>query len=67
MQFLQCVFLLIFRPDLIDYNNLNPHDHIGNLNNAFETAQKHLGIVSLLDAEGMCMRQLSSDIDSVLF
>ncbi|RMZ92824.1 spectrin beta non-erythrocytic 1-like [Brachionus plicatilis] len=39
------------RPDLIDYNLLNPNDNFNNLNNAFELAQKHLGIAKLLDAE----------------
>lgn len=39
------------RPDLIRYENLNPDDHIGNLNNAFDTAEKALEITKLLDAE----------------
>ncbi len=40
------------RPDLIDYDGLRPNNAISNLNNAFDTAQKQLGIASLLDAEG---------------
>ena len=36
--------LHIFRPDLINYDALNPNDHIGNLNNAFDVAEKHLEI-----------------------
>jgi hypothetical protein len=40
-----------FRPELIDYNSLNPNDHIANLNNAFDVAEKKLEIASLLDAE----------------
>jgi spectrin beta len=41
----------IFRPELINYNGLNPQDHIGNLNNAFDVADKRLDIARLLDAE----------------
>lgn len=40
------------RPDLIDYDALQPADHIDNLNNAFNVAQRELGIPRLLDAEG---------------
>ena len=39
------------RPDLLNYNGLDPHDHTYNLNNAFELAQRYLGISKLLDAE----------------
>ncbi|XP_076313686.1 LOW QUALITY PROTEIN: spectrin beta chain, non-erythrocytic 5-like [Tachypleus tridentatus] len=39
------------RPDLINYNDLNPNNHIDNLNNAFDVAEKELGIPRLLDAE----------------
>lgn len=39
------------RPDLIDYGALEPADHIENLNNAFNVAQRELGIPRLLDAE----------------
>ena len=38
-------------PKLIDYQSLNPTNHIANLNNAFNIAQKHLNIQPLLDAE----------------
>lgn len=40
------------RPDLINYDALNPADHVGNLNNAFNVAEDKLGIARLLDAEG---------------
>ena len=40
------------RPDIIEYNRLNPSDHISNLNNAFTIADNKLGIHPLLDAEG---------------
>ena len=40
------------RPDLINYDKLNPADHISNLNNAFNIADDKLGIRRLLDAEG---------------
>ena len=39
-------------PDLIDYDALIPSRHIDNLNNAFDVAERDLGIPRLLDAEG---------------
>ncbi|XP_032812044.1 alpha-actinin-1-like isoform X1 [Petromyzon marinus] len=39
------------RPDLIDYDKLRKDDPIGNLNNAFEVAEKYLDIPKMLDAE----------------
>ncbi|CAI4223262.1 unnamed protein product [Auanema sp. JU1783] len=39
------------RPDLLNFDSLNPSDHIGNLNNAFDVAEKKLEIARLLDAE----------------
>ncbi|KAL5008184.1 hypothetical protein ScPMuIL_013765 [Solemya velum] len=39
------------RPDLIDYERLEPTNNIGNLNNAFKVADDHLGIPQILDAE----------------
>ena len=39
------------RPDLINYNALNPSNHIDNLTYAFEVAQKELGVPKLLDPE----------------
>uniref|UniRef100_A0A915EMN4 Spectrin beta chain n=1 Tax=Ditylenchus dipsaci TaxID=166011 RepID=A0A915EMN4_9BILA len=39
------------RPELIDFNTINPQDAIGNLNNAFDIAEKKLDIARLLDAE----------------
>ena len=41
------------RPDLIDYSALRPSQHIHNLNNAFDVAEKELGLPRLLDAEGI--------------
>jgi len=40
------------RPDLINYDGLNPAEHVANLNNAFMVAEDKLGIARLLDAEG---------------
>ena len=37
-------------PELINYNALNPNDPIGNLNNAFDIAERELGVPKLLDA-----------------
>lgn len=39
------------RPDLFDYNQLQPTKHIDNLNHAFDIANNELGIPKLLDAE----------------
>lgn len=39
------------RPDLVDFNSLEPSRHIENLNNAFDVANTELGIPRLLDAE----------------
>jgi spectrin beta len=39
------------RPDLIDYSALRPSQHLHNLNNAFDVAEKELGLSPLLDAE----------------
>ncbi|RWS30125.1 spectrin beta chain: non-erythrocytic 1-like protein, partial [Leptotrombidium deliense] len=39
------------RPDLIDYNSLNPTNHIENLDLAFDVAERELGVSKLLDAE----------------
>ena len=36
---------------MIQFNRLNKDDHLGNLKNAFDVAEKHLGIPQLLDAE----------------
>ncbi|CAJ0573596.1 unnamed protein product, partial [Mesorhabditis spiculigera] len=38
-------------PDLLHYDGLNPQDHMGNLNNAFDIAEKKLDIARLLYAE----------------
>ena len=39
------------RPDLIDFTKLDPHQHVNNLQNAFDVAERELGIAPLLDAE----------------
>lgn len=43
----------ISRPDLIVFEDLDPDDHVGNLNTAFEVASEKLGISKILDADGM--------------
>ena len=50
--YLQFFSFILARPDLIDYDKLDPADHIGNLNNAFDVADRELGIPKILDAEG---------------
>jgi len=46
-----CAIIHRHRPDLIDYHKLTGEDKLGNLNLAFDVAQKHLDIPRLLDAE----------------
>ena len=43
-----------YRPDLINYDELKATQPLTNLNNAFDVAEKELGIARLLDAEGVC-------------
>ncbi|XP_051578484.1 alpha-actinin-2b isoform X2 [Myxocyprinus asiaticus] len=46
-----CALIHRHRPDLIDYAKLNKDDALGNLNLAFDIAEKHLDIPKMLDAE----------------
>ncbi|XP_022655531.1 spectrin beta chain, non-erythrocytic 1-like isoform X3 [Varroa destructor] len=39
------------RPDLVRFEELQPQNHIENLNQAFEVAHRELGVPKLLDAE----------------
>ncbi|XP_054709348.1 spectrin beta chain-like [Uloborus diversus] len=38
-------------PSLVNFHDLKPHEHIINLENAFSTASKHIGVPRLLDPE----------------
>lgn len=49
-----CALLDIHRPDLIDYDSLDKHDHRGNMALAFDIAAKEIGIPDLLDVEDVC-------------
>ena len=49
--YIPCV-LHSFRPDLINFEALNPKNPAASLNNAFDVAEKELGIARLLDPEG---------------
>uniref|UniRef100_A0A665VBQ1 Actinin, alpha 2b n=1 Tax=Echeneis naucrates TaxID=173247 RepID=A0A665VBQ1_ECHNA len=46
-----CALIHRHRPDLLDYSKLNKDDPLGNLNLAFDIAEKHLDIPKMLDAE----------------
>ncbi|KAI7689966.1 hypothetical protein SSS_00102 [Sarcoptes scabiei] len=46
-----CALIHRHRPDLIDYSKLSKDNPQDNLNTAFDTAEKHLGIPKMLDAE----------------
>ena len=41
------------RPDMVDFTSLDPQNHAVNLQNAFDVAERELGIAPLLDAEDM--------------
>jgi Ca2+-binding EF-hand superfamily protein len=49
-----CALLDIHRPDLIDYDALDKNDHKGNMQLAFDIANKEIGIPALLDVEDVC-------------
>ncbi|CAL8144119.1 unnamed protein product [Orchesella dallaii] len=53
-----CALIHRFRPDLIDYDKLDPSDIIGNCSLAFETAESKLGIPALLDPEDMAAHEV---------
>ncbi|KAG8194893.1 hypothetical protein JTE90_029184 [Oedothorax gibbosus] len=38
-------------PKLVDFNSLKSHEHVKNLNNAFNVASKYIGVPKLLDPE----------------
>lgn len=40
------------RPDLVNYDELDPEEPIVNLTKAFNLASEHLGVPQLLDPEG---------------
>ena len=42
------------RPELVDMSALQQNSSRDNLENAFDTAERHLGIPRLLDVEGIC-------------
>lgn len=49
-----CALLDRHRPDLLDFNELDPADHRGNMELAFQIASEEIGIPQLLDVEDIC-------------
>lgn len=43
---------VLYRPDLIEYDQLLTCSNVDNLNNAFKVAEQELGLPQLLDPEG---------------
>ena len=48
-----CAIIHKFRPELINFDQLEPDDAFGNNELAFTTAEQHLGIPALLDPQDM--------------
>ena len=48
-----CAIIHHFRPELIDWDSLDPDDVLANNTLAFQAAEQHLGIPSLLDPKDM--------------
>lgn len=48
-----CAIIHKFRPELINFDTLDPQDAFGNNELAFTTAEQHLGIPALLDPQDM--------------
>ena len=48
-----CAIIHKFRPELINFDQLDPDDAFGNNELAFTTAEQHLGIPALLDPQDM--------------
>jgi len=46
-----CALIHRYRPDLLDYDTLDPQDWTGNCTLAFQVAESQLGIPTLLDVE----------------
>lgn len=44
------------RPDLVDWDSLKPGNNAANLMNAFDVAERDLGIARLLDVEGKVLQ-----------
>jgi len=42
-----------FRPELVDFRRVSSQTNRQNLEQAFSTAERELGVTRLLDAEGM--------------
>lgn len=53
ISFSQCIVVVFFRPDLIEYDKLTKSEPEKNLNLAFEVAETQLEIPQLLEAEGI--------------
>ena len=51
--FVLTMSLYNFRPELVDFRRVSSQTNRQNLEQAFSTAERELGVTRLLDAEGM--------------
>ena len=51
-----CALIHRYRPDLIDFDKLEPRDWVGNCSLAFKVAEEELGIPALLEVEDVVRR-----------
>ena len=54
----------LYRPDIIDYQKLNKTEPEINLSTAFEVAEEQLGIVPLLDVEGLYLNAVETQMSA---
>merc|ERR1711973_513518 len=62
-----CAILHHFRPNLLDYSSLDPHNVLYNNTLAFSVAERELGIPSLLEPQDMVDHQVPDKFSIVTY